>query len=213
MKILAVEDDPVALTVLEDVLISLGHEVILASDGETAWKRLHEDGFRIVVCDWNMPELDGLGLCKRIRSEPGDYVYFILLTSAEATTKHRDIAMSAGVDDFLTKPVDAEDIKMRLYVAQRILQYTTHIRKLEALIPICSYCKNVRDDQSYWKRIESYLAEKTGADCSHSVCPDCYKKYVVPQFEELGITNYPTELKLRRPEAHKVDGGGGGSAA
>jgi len=205
MKILAVEDDPVALTVLEDTLISLGHEVVLASDGESAWKLLHDQNCRIIVCDWNMPELDGLELCKRIRSQPGDYVYFILLTSAEATTQHRDSAMSAGVDDFLTKPVDLEDIKMRLHVAQRILQYTTHIQRLESLIPICSYCKNVRDDKSYWKRIENYLAEKTGADCSHSVCPDCYKKYVVPQFEALGITNYPTELKLRRPEAHASD--------
>jgi DNA-binding response OmpR family regulator len=205
MKMLAVEDDPVALTVLEDILISLGHEVILASDGESAWKLLHEHNCRMIVCDWNMPVLDGLGLCKRIRSQPGDYVYFILLTSAEATTQHRDSAMGAGVDDFLTKPVDLEDIKMRLHVAQRILQYTTHIQRLEALIPICSYCKNVRDDQSYWKRIENYLAEKTGADCSHSVCPDCYKKYVVPQFEALGITNYPSELKSQPPQARRVE--------
>ena len=205
MKILAVEDDPVAIIVLEETLIALGHEVVLASDGESAWKLLHEQNCRVVVCDWNMPELDGLELCKRIRSTPGEYVYFILLTSAVGSTQQRDHAMSAGVDDFLSKPVNMDDIKMRLHVAQRILQYTTHIQKLEALIPICSYCKNVRDDQSYWKRIESYIAEKTGADCSHSVCPDCYKKHVIPQFEELGITNYPTELKSQPPQVRRVE--------
>jgi len=203
MKILAVEDDPVAQAVLEETLTSLGHEVIHASDGEEAWLLLQKHQCRAVVCDWNMPELDGLGLCRRIRSHPGDYIYFILLTGAEASDKHREDAMKAEVDDFLSKPVDREDLKMRLHVASRILQYTTHIQKLEALIPICSYCKNVRDDQSYWKRIENYIAEKTGADCSHSVCPDCYKKHVIPQFDALGIKNYPIELDLRRPEANK----------
>lgn len=204
MKIIAVEDDPVAQAVLEEILTSLGHEVIHAGDGEEAWLLLKQHQCRVVVADWNMPRLNGLELCKRIRSHPDDYIYFILLTSAEASAKHRDDAMRSEVDDFLSKPVDREDIKMRLHVAQRILQYTTHIQRLEALIPICSYCKNVRDDQSYWKRIENYLAEKTGADCSHSVCPDCYKKHVVPQFEALGITNYPSELKVDHPQVRRV---------
>jgi sigma-B regulation protein RsbU (phosphoserine phosphatase) len=205
MKIMAVDDDPVALTVLEDTLKLLGHEVVTAYDGESAWSLMHAEGIRLMVCDWNMPKLDGLGLCQRIRSQPpGDYVYFILLTGAEASNIHRDKAMSAGVDDFLSKPVDMDELKIRLHVAQRILQFTTHIQKLESLIPICSYCKNVRDDQSYWKRIESYLGEITGASCSHSVCPECYKKHIVPQFEELGITNYPSELKLTHPQANRV---------
>ena len=205
MKILAVEDDPVAFAVLEDTLKSLGHEVVPASNGEAAWTLLHEQNCRMVVCDWTMPKLDGLELCRRIRTHPGDYIYFILLTGNVASNRNRDHAMAAGVDDFLSKPVDLEDLKIRLHVAQRILQYTTHIQQLESLIPICSYCKNVRDDKSYWKRIENYLAEKTGASCSHSVCPECYQKHVVPQFEELGIKNYPTELKLRKPEARGVD--------
>jgi len=205
MKILAVEDDPVALIVLENTLKSLGHEVITAKDGEQAWALLREQKCRALVCDWNMPKLDGLGLCRRIRAEPADYVYFILLTNAEASTSHRENAMSAGVDDFLSKPVEREDLKMRLHVADRILQYTTHIQQLQSLIPICSYCKGVRKDPTYWQRIENYLAETTGSDCSHSVCPDCYKKHVVPQFEAMGITNYPAEMKVRHPEARRVD--------
>lgn len=205
MKILAVEDDPVALAVLEDSLLSLGHEVVTAEDGEAAWKLLNELHCRVIVCDWTMPRLDGLGLCRRIRFRPGDYVYFILLTGAEATSKNRENAMEAGVDDFLSKPVDLEELKMRLYVAARILQYTTQIQRLESLIPICSYCKNVRDDQSYWQRIENYIAERTGAGFSHSVCPECYRKHVIPQFEAMGIKDYPAELKTH--QAIKVEGG------
>jgi len=199
MKILAVEDDPVALAILEDALLMLDHEVITASNGAEAWDALKNTGCRVIVCDWNMPELDGLGLCRRVRFRPGEYTYFILLTGAEATSKNRDNAMEAGVDDFLSKPVDVDELKMRLHVAERILVYTTQIQKLEALIPICSYCKNIRDDQNYWQRIESYISERTGAGFSHSVCPDCYQKHVIPEFEELGIKNYPQQL-----DKHKV---------
>lgn len=199
MKILAVEDDPVALSILEDGLKSLGHSVFTAADGETGWDVLRNEGCRVVVCDWNMPKLSGLGLCERIRECPGEYIYFILLTGREGTDANRERAIAAGVDDFLLKPMDVEELAMRLHVAKRILQYTTRIERLESLIPICSYCKNVRDDQSYWQKIETYLAEKTGADCSHSVCPECYQKHVVPQFEALGMKNYPTELTPRAP--------------
>jgi DNA-binding response OmpR family regulator len=205
MKILAAEDDPVALSVLDGTLRSLGHDVITTSDGESAWTLLHEHSCRVIVCDWTMPKLDGLDLCRRIRSQPAEYVYFILITGAEASNRNRDHAMNAGVDDFLSKPIVMDDLRVRLHVAQRILQYTTRIQKLESLIPICSYCKNVRDDQSYWTRIENYLAEKTGADCSHSVCPDCYKKHVIPQFEALGIKNYPSELNLQHSPVCRSD--------
>ncbi|MFT3870869.1 MAG: response regulator [Nibricoccus sp.] len=203
MKIIAVEDDPVALAILEDALLMLGHEVITASNGAEAWDQLHESGCRVVVCDWSMPKVDGLDLCRRVRFRPGDYIYFILLTGAEATSANRDNAMEAGVDDFLSKPVDVEELKMRLHVAERILQYTTQIQKLEALIPICSYCKNIRDDQNYWQRIESYIAERTGAGFSHSICPDCYQTHVIPQFEQLGIKNYT--IPTNSPKAAKVE--------
>ncbi|PTY06190.1 response regulator [Opitutaceae bacterium EW11] len=186
-KVLAVEDDPVALTVLENSIRSLGYDVVSARDGEAGWTLQRERASRIVVSDWTMPRLNGLDLCRRIRSHPGDYVYFILLTNVQATNENRDRAMEAGVDDFLSKPIDLQDLGTRLRVATRILQYTTRIEKLESLIPICSYCKNVRNDQSYWQRIESYLAEKTGADCSHSICPDCYEKFIVPQLKAFGI--------------------------
>ncbi len=198
MKILAVEDDPVALAILEDALLMLGHEVITASNGAEAWSCLVNKDSRVVVCDWKMPELDGLGLCRRVRFKPGDYTYFILLTGAEATGTNRENAMQAGVDDFLSKPVDVDELKMRLHVAERILHYTSQIQKLESLIPICSYCKNIRDDQNYWQRIENYISERTGAGFSHSVCPDCYQKHVIPEFQELGIKDFPKKLKTHQ---------------
>ena len=85
------------------------------------------------------------------------------------------------MDDFLVKPLDADSIWRRLFVAQRILQYTVTIRQLKDLIPICMYCKKIRDDSDYWQSIEAYIREHTGSDFSHGICPDCSEKFIADQ--------------------------------
>ncbi len=182
MKVLAVDDDAVARAVLRQALRRLGHEVIEANDGEAAWHRLQTEPARVIVCDWVMPELDGLGLCRRVRARTGgEYIYFILLTSSDATEVNQRMAADAGVDDFLTKPLNLTELWTRLRVAERVLHYTTQVRQLEELLPICSYCKKIRDDHNYWQQIEGYINERTGSEFSHSVCPDCYQRVLVPE--------------------------------
>jgi DNA-binding response OmpR family regulator len=187
VKIIAVEDDPVARAVLRLALRRLGHEIIEVDDGEAAWKILNETtDVRIVVSDWVMPRSDGLELCRRIRERAGsDYVYFILVTSRDATQENRMAAADAGVDDFLLKPLDVSELWTRLRVAERILGYTRQVRMLEELLPICAYCKKIRDDQNYWQQLEGFISERTGVDFSHSVCPDCYQRVLVPEIESL----------------------------
>jgi sigma-B regulation protein RsbU (phosphoserine phosphatase) len=70
-------------------------------------------------------------------------------------------------------------------VAERILRYATQVSQLEAFLPICSYCKKIRDDKNYWQQIESYINQRTGTDFSHSVCPDCYQRVIMPELEKL----------------------------
>jgi phosphoserine phosphatase RsbU/P len=186
VKILAVEDDAVSRAVLRQALRRLGHEAIEAGDGEAAWERLQREPVRVVVSDWMMPRSDGLDLCQRIRARVGaDYIYFILLTGRDASPENQTAATDAGVDDFLTKPLDVQELWTRLRVAERILRYTTQVRQLEEMLPICSYCKKIRDDQNYWQQLEGYISERTGSDFSHSVCPDCYRRVVVPELEQL----------------------------
>jgi DNA-binding response OmpR family regulator len=186
VKILAVEDDAVARAVLNKALQRLGHDVVLAPDGEAAWQLVERDPVRVIVSDWMMPEVDGLELCRRIRRRAGvEYVYFILLTGRDATAENQRTAADAGVDDFLSKPLDVSELWTRLRVAERILRYTTQVRQLEELLPICSYCKKIRDDHNYWQQIEGYISERTGSDFSHSVCPDCYTRVILPQLESL----------------------------
>jgi sigma-B regulation protein RsbU (phosphoserine phosphatase) len=185
MKILAVEDDPSAAMVIESVLRYLGHDVILASTADEAFARVKAEPIRIVVSDWLLGRADGLDLCRRIRQTSLDYVYFILLTQREASDENEQLAMVAGVDDFLTKPVVPRELRMRLHVAQRILGYTQQVQQLESFIPVCSYCNKVRDDRDFWQQIEEYIRKRTGTRFSHGVCPDCYQKIVVPQLDQI----------------------------
>jgi DNA-binding response OmpR family regulator len=188
MKVLAVEDDPVAQLVLEAALKSLGHEAVLARDGESAWQTLNRDAaLRVIVSDWRMPGVDGLELCRRVRGRRGDYVSFILLTQLSATEENVDAALEAGVDDFLTKPVDVRELKIRLHAAKRLIGLTSELRQLEAILPICGYCKKIRDDQNYWQQLESYIHTHTGTAFSHGVCPDCHQRHVVPMLRAAGI--------------------------
>tara|TARA_B110000305_G_scaffold232707_1_gene288060 strand:+ start:4891 stop:5481 length:591 start_codon:yes stop_codon:yes gene_type:complete len=186
VQILAVEDDPVARRVLRQALTKLGHEVVEAEDGEAALDAMARENFRVIVSDWLMPNMDGLEFCRRVRERPAeDYVYFILLTGRLASAENEREAADAGVDDFLSKPLDMNELWMRLRVAERILKFATQVRMLEAFLPICSYCKKVREDSNYWTQIESYINTRTGTDFSHSVCPDCYECVVVPELEKL----------------------------
>ena len=179
MKILIAEDDPVSVKILQFTLEQYGHEVVVATSGSEAWEKFDADPVRVIVSDWMMPGLDGLQLCQQIRERPQtDYTYFILLTAINTGRDNLRQAMDAGIDDFLTKPLDREAILMRLRVAERILEFTTQIRVLKELIPICMYCKRVRDDSNYWDQVETYIHQHTGSNFSHGICPECYDKQV-----------------------------------
>jgi CheY-like chemotaxis protein len=179
MKILIAEDDPVSLTLLQATLESCGHDVVTSTSGEEAWEKLALEPARVIVSDWMMPGLDGLELCRRVRARPkSEYVYFILLTANHTGRENLRTAMNAGIDDFLAKPLDREAIFMRLRVAARILDFTTEIRVLKSLIPICMYCKKVRDDSDYWQQVDTYIHTCTGTNFSHGICPECLEKHL-----------------------------------
>lgn len=192
MKILVAEDDPIAATLLAAALKSLGHEAVPAGEGPAAWEAWRRSPTRVVISDWLMPGFDGLELCRRIRGqESTDYTYFILVSNLESSGGNLEQAMEAGVDDFLGKPVNVGELKARLRVAERILGFATQVRQLQEIIPICGYCRKLRDDQNYWSQVEEYLGKQTGSSFSHGVCPDCYERVIVPQMKALGVETPP----------------------
>jgi len=186
MEILIAEDDLISRNLLKTTLRQFGHTVEAFANGAEAWSAFDANPRRVIVSDWLMPEMDGLEFCRSVRNRPStEYTYFILLTAnVQQGNETYMEAMHAGIDDFMPKPLERDLIWMRLRVAERILRYTKEISNLESMLPICSYCKNVRDDNNYWQQVETYLNNRAGTLFSHSVCPSCFEKEVMPEPDE-----------------------------
>ena len=163
----------------------------MATNGRDGWDCFNGSAHRLVISDWMMPEIDGLEFCRRVREQGGDYTYFILLSNLANSAENLDQAMAAGADDFLSKPVKPAELRARLRVAERILNYATQVRQLQQIIPICGYCRKLRDDHNYWSQVEEYIGKQTGSEFSHGVCPDCYERVLVPQMQKLGVEPPP----------------------
>lgn len=122
MRLLIAEDDPISRRVLETMLLRWGYQTVVARDGTEAWELLQQsDAPHLAILDWMMPGMSGVDVCRLVRqSSRGDYSYLILLT---AKGRQEDIieGMTAGADDYITKPFDSGELKVRLNAAKRIL--------------------------------------------------------------------------------------------
>lgn len=200
MRILIAEDDAVSRRVLEATLTKWGYEVVVTTDGQQALEALKQpDAPSLAVLDWMMPGLDGSEVCRRVREVAGNRLLYVLLLTAKDRKEDIVEGLTAGADDYVVKPFDRAELKARLNVGERILQLQAElaarvkelelalskVNLLQGLLPICCYCKKIRDDQNYWQQIEGYINERTGSEFSHSVCPDCYQRVVLPELESL----------------------------
>lgn len=129
MRVLIAEDDAVSRAILRRAVEKLGHECLAASDGNEAWQVYKETpDLDVVISDWMMPGMDGIELCRKVReSEENGYTHFIFLT-ALGDRVHLLTGLQAGADDYLSKPLDRDELQVRLIAASRI---TTPHRKLE----------------------------------------------------------------------------------
>ncbi len=121
MRILIAEDDAVSLTILRRAVEKVGHECLAAANGEEAWGLYKENpDLNVIISDWMMPGVDGLELCRRVRGDGRDtYTYFIFLT-ALGDKEHLLMGLEAGADDYLSKPLDRDDLQVRLISASRV---------------------------------------------------------------------------------------------
>jgi len=192
MKVLIADDDLTTRKVLELFLKKSGYSVMAVDDGTKAFQILQEpDGPKIALLDWMMPGLDGVEVCRRIRGEAlAEQPYFILLTSRDS---EEDIVagLEAGANDYMTKPCKRSELEARVSVGFRVVQLQgilanrvrelegalAHIKTLQGLLPICSFCHKIRDDQDVWQKLETYMVEHTEADFTHGICPECIEKH------------------------------------
>ena len=198
MEILIAEDDPISKKILEKALSSWGHTVISTENGAKALEVLKGNPkIRMLITDWMMPDLDGLELCKQVRQLKRDrYLYVILLTALASKDKVVE-GIDAGADDYVTKPFDRSELRVRINAGKRLIvlegelakrvkeleHSLAHIKKLEGLLPICSHCKKIREDipgggdNGEWKAMEQYIGDRSDAQFTHSICPECMGKY------------------------------------
>ena len=189
MKVLIAEDDRVTGELLDRTLRRWNYETTLVADGEDAMAHLAAASApTLAILDWMMPGLDGPDICRRVRAElPLANMYLMLLTAREA---RRDLiaGLDAGADDYIVKPFDADELRARIAVGGRVLALQeklgervdelqaalSKVKQLRGLLPICSYCKRIRGDDSYWQQVEGYIAAHSNAQFSHGICPTCY---------------------------------------
>jgi phosphoserine phosphatase RsbU/P len=208
MKVLIAEDSLASRSSLEAMLVGWGYEVVTAGDGIEAWDLLRqEQPPRLSVLDWMMPGLDGVEICRRVRTYPGlESTYIILLT---ARIEQEDVVagLEGGADDYLTKPVNREELRARINTGRRIAELQqsladrvkeletalSKVQQLQGLLPICSYCKKIRDDQNYWQQVEKYIGSHAGVQFSHGICPDCYDRVLRQEAEQLQARDQPAE--------------------
>ena len=206
MRVLIAEDDMVSRRILETLLRNWGHEVVTTLDGEQAWQVMRApDAPALAILDVMMPRVDGLEVCRRVRKlSPATPPHIILLTAKHGARAIVE-GMEAGADDYLTKPYDRDELRARVQVGVRIVELQTrlagrveelekaleHVRQLQGILPICSYCKKIRGDQDYWQTVESYVADHSEAEFSHSICPACYETTVKDQLASFRASVQP----------------------
>jgi CheY-like chemotaxis protein len=192
MQILIADDDPISRLLLQENLEAWGYKVTACVDGDEAFAALTAPGAPLLaILDWMMPGINGTDVCRRLAAEstPSTARHLILLTARtgrEAVVE----GLRSGAADYVTKPFDRDELQARVAIGKRIIELQTalagrvaaleaaalQIKQLHGLLPICSYCKKIRDDNDYWNRVESYVEERSGVRFSHGICPDCYKQ-------------------------------------
>jgi len=191
MKILIAEDDAASRLMLQSLLTKWGYEVVAACDGNEAMRLLSEPGHpHLVVLDWMMPGLEGPQIVRQLRARESvkQYYYAIIITALASNTAAN--ALNSGADDFINNPFDHDELRARVAVGVRVVELQTsladhvehltqslaRIKRLEGIVPICMYCKRIRDDKDSWSQMERYISDHSEAQFSHGICPECYKQ-------------------------------------
>ena len=198
IKILIVDDDPDLLFASARIIKSAGYEVLTATTAGHCMELVQKFRPDLILLDVILPDADGQTLCKRIKTDPTFKNIFVVLISG---TKTESVAQAEGLelgaDGYIARPLTNRELLARVNAMVRILraererdrlivqleEALAKVKKLSGLLPICAGCKKIRDDNGYWNQIELYLKEHSDAIMTHSICPECAKKY----YPELNI--------------------------
>jgi DNA-binding response OmpR family regulator len=200
MKILVAEDQSVSRHILAANLRKWGYDVVAVEDGTQAWEALQsKEAPQLVILDWLMPGMDGIEICSQIRRSPQTRPNYLILLTARRGLEDKIHGLRSGADDYITKPFNREELRARVQVGMRVLELQialaqrvreleealSRVKTLQGLLPICSYCKKIRNDRNYWQQVEGYISDHSQAQFSHGICPECYTRFVQPELDRL----------------------------
>ena len=170
------------------------------TDGAAAWEVLQgEDAPPLAILDWMMPGLDGLEVCRRARGRTSARPLYIILLTARTHRQDTIDGLGAGADDFVTKPFHPAELQARVGVGVRVVELQAEraariaeleealarVDQLHGILPICSYCKKVRNESDSWQQMEAYVSAHSAVRFSHGACPECVKAVMQPELDEL----------------------------
>ncbi|MBU2551496.1 MAG: response regulator [Proteobacteria bacterium] len=188
-KVMIVEDEILVARHIEAALTNLGYSVVaLLTTGEEAVARTGEDRPDIILMDIHLAGgMDGVEAARRIRETHDIPIIFLTAYHDDETIGRAGETESYG---YLIKPLDTRELKASMTVAlykakadqerqallNKLQEALSEIKRLSGLLPICSGCKKIRDDQGEWLTLERYIQERSEARFSHSLCPDCARR-------------------------------------
>lgn len=181
--ILVVDDQPTNLKVLLSFLQTHNFQIYIADSGERALSILSKVCPDIVLLDVMMPDMDGFETCRRIKADTRVSNIPVVFMTALDSVEDKVAGFAAGGVDYITKPFQQIEVlaRIRTHIMLRkrerqLEQALAEIKTLSGILPICAYCKQIRNDQGYWQQVEDYISQHSQAMFSHGICPNCYKK-------------------------------------
>ncbi len=201
MKILAVDDDPIALEMIRAALSRFGHDVVTATSGVAALEKLAHTAIRMVITDWMMDSMDGIQLCRAIRNRKlSRYVYVIILSSRDDPVEIAE-GIAAGADDFITKPFDTGELVARIKAGERTLSLETRDMTIFAMARLVES----RDQETgmHLERTRNYvriIAEQLGrrSELAHTIHADFVQLlYDTSPLHDIGKVAIPDAILLK----------------
>lgn len=206
MKILIVDDSILFLNALGAILREAGYtDIAIKESALEAIEFLRSPTCRVpgnhvdvILMDVMMPDMDGLEAVRTIKNDPELREIPIVMVSVEDEEKKIKQAFDAGAIDYINKPIKKLELLARVRsilrlkeemdrrknrelelekTVEQLRKAISELKILSGLLPICSYCKKIRDDQGYWQQVEAYIAGHSEAGFSHSICPECLKEH------------------------------------
>ncbi len=188
MTILVADDHELNRKLLNSVLSAEGYQVREARDGGEALDFLKQASEpTVALLDWQMPVFTGIDVCREARKSPNANLLFLVIVTVRDSAKDIVAGLQAGANDYVTKPFDNAELLARVRIGVEMLKLQeslvrrvreledalAQIKQLHGLLPICAYCKKIRNDKNYWEQVENYISERADVRFSHGICPEC----------------------------------------